>query len=78
MQGNQEGCDMLKHLLHSKINTVLLPDTSTHTPLHPSTSKVSYALSASPNKQVSPTSFDTFFFCFYNKYTGVKGIFVLE
>lgn len=71
MRSNQEGCDMLEHLLHYKINIVLL---------HPTLfmSKVNYALSASPNNQVSPTSIDNYFFCFYNKYTGVKGIFVLQ
>lgn len=68
----QEGCDMLKLLLHYKMKTVLLPD-----PL-PTMSKVNYALSASPNKQISPRSVDIFFSCFYNKYTAVRGIFILE
>lgn len=46
---------MLKLLLHYKMKTVLLPG-----PL-PTMSKVNYALSASPSKQISPTSFDFFF-----------------
>lgn len=59
MQDNQEGCDMLKHLLHYKMNKVML-----HDPPPPNMSKVNSALSASPNNPVSPTDFDTFFSCF--------------
>lgn len=68
----KEGCDMLRVLLHYKIKRVLFSD-----PL-PTMSKVNNALLASPNKQISPTSFDIFSSCFYNKYTGLRGIFMLE
>lgn len=67
----QEGRGMLKHLLHDKMKIILLPDP------FPTMSKVNCALSASPNKQNSPR-FYIFSSCFYNKYTAVKGIFMLE
>lgn len=55
---------MFELLLHYKMKTVLLPR-----PL-PTMSKVNYALSASPSKQISPTSFDFFSIVFITNILG--------